>query len=153
MKRFFASISIVLLVMIFASTAAFANPPKEKPYNAIQYVKETIIALDQKPKIVNLKLVNKRLDKILEEVDKADGTDLEKVKEAKVLANERKFEEAIAVLFEAIGENPEGDNPEAKIGSPLLEYEREFEGTTSEYLLIASSVIFVIIGGVVLKKS
>lgn len=122
---------------------------EEATFNPITNVKQSIIALDQRQP--NVGVIQAKLMEVIENESEVQTVDVEKVKQAEELVKAMEFEEASLLLFEAIGEDPNGQNP--ALGSVLLEYEKEFEGGTALYLLLTASILFVAIGGLLIKQS
>ena len=135
------------VLLITGSLTAFAHGGEEEGFNAKLSVEQSIIALDQRQP--NVGVIMQKLNEINENSSEVTDVDVPMVNEALALVEEGEYEEASEVLFQAIGVEP---NEDALFGNPLLEYEEGFAGKTSEYLLLISAFIFIIIGGLLLQQ-
>ncbi|MCF6094715.1 hypothetical protein L1765_12160 [Microaerobacter geothermalis] len=149
MKRKLFSLLVLTTVILAGAVPVFAHGGEEGGFDAVLSIKQSIVALDQRQP--NTGVIMQKLEEVLEKKDEVTGVDISKVEEAMALTNEMNFEEATKALFEAIGEDPVGT--EESIGNPLQEYKKEYEGSTENYLLITASVLFILVGGLILTKS
>ncbi|WP_028986771.1 hypothetical protein [Thermicanus aegyptius] len=145
----FFSFLFIFSFFTAGTVTALAHGGEKTEFNALNNIKQSIVALDQRQP--NMGVIDQKLGEVIDNANEVRGVDLEKVKEARALVMGGKYEEAKALLFAAIGEDPNGNDP--KLGSPYLGYKKEFEGSIPLYLLLLSGVIFVIIGGLLINQS
>ena len=150
MKRAFLSLLLTSILLSVGAVPVLADPGgDEEEFNAETYIKQAIVALDQRQP--NTGVIDAKLKEVVEQQEEAEGVDIAKVEQAMSLVLEKKYGEASQALFQSIGEDPEGENPE--LGSPLQEYEKEYTANTRTSLLLVVSVLFAAIGVFILKKS
>lgn len=150
MKRFWSVLFLTSILFLFGALPVMAHGgDEEAAFDAVTNVKQAIVALDQPQP--NMGVIDLKLSEVIDNKEEVSGVDMTKVEEAKILAMEENYDEATSVLFASIGEDPVGED--AVLGSPLQEYEKEFSPDKTAYLLLASAIIFIGIGGLILSQT
>lgn len=149
MKRYVSSLLLAVILLLAGAIPALAHGGEEAAFNAETSVKQAIVALVQPQP--NVGVIEMKLMEVIEKKDAVEGVDIAKVEEAQQLVKAEKYEEAELLLFESIALDPAGED--ALLGSPLVEYEKEFSPDQATYLLLASAIVFVAIGGLILKQT
>lgn len=149
MKRAVLSLLLTAVLLSAGAVPVLADPSEKEEFNAETYIKQAIVALDQRQP--NTGVIDNKLKEVVEKKEEAEGVDIAKVEQAMSLVMETQYREASQALFQSIGENPEGVDPE--LGSPLQEYEKEYTANTRTSLLLVVSVLFAALGVFILKKT
>ncbi|MGG5254165.1 hypothetical protein ACQYAD_11780 [Neobacillus sp. SM06] len=148
MTRYFNSILMAVILLLGGAIPAMAHGGEETTFNAENNVKQAIVTIVQKQP--NIGVIEMKLDEVIKNKGEAGKVDITKVEEALKLVKDGKYEKAKSLMFASIAENPDGKNP--NLGSPFVEYEKEFSPDKAVYLLLASAIFFVGIGGLILKQ-
>lgn len=150
MKRFIKSLLLTGILILSGAIPALAHGGEEEAaFDAELNVKQSIVTIVQRQP--NTGVIEMKLQEVIDNKEEAGAVDIAKVENAMELVKQEKFEEAKLLLFESIGEDPAGED--TLLGSPLVEYEKEFSPDQAAYLLLASAIFFVAIGGLILKQT
>lgn len=150
MRRYIATFIVTLMLVVGMAMPVFAHGGEEEAaFDAETNVKQAIVTLQQRQP--NVGVIEMKLTEILENEAESGSVIITKVEKALDLVQEGNYKTAEALLQESIREAPEQNS--SPLGSPLAEYEKEFSPDNATYLLLASAIFFVGIGGLILKQS
>lgn len=148
MKRSLNLLLLTVILLLGGAIPALAHGGEETTFNAKNNIKQAIVTIVQKQP--NIGVVEMKLEEVIKNKEEAGQVDIAKVEEALKMVKDGKYENAEWLMFKSIGENPAGEN--TLLGSPFVEYVKDFSPDKAAYLLLASAIFFVGIGGLILKQ-